>query len=402
MPPAAPSGDFSSGPLRGVRLLDLSRVIAGPYIGRLFADLGAEVVKVEPPGGDDSRRIAPRHDQDMSALYTFANVGKRSIALDLSRPEAVATALDLVRASHAVVENFRPGVLDRLGLGWQAIQQVNPDACLLSISGFGSDSQWSDRRAYAPVVHAVAGVLDDQSRYAGQPVAQINDARADTTAALHGAVALLAALRVVEHGGAGQHVELPMFDALLTSYTEVGAALLDPPDNRVMNPIYDAGPHGAVALAGAAQYVWGTLAEWDAKLVDPTPPGADLPTKARLRHRAIEDWMAAHPSREAVLESLAEAGLAAAPVLPLPQVLRGEMARERDLLVTVDDRRGGTRRVVRPAARFSGSANQVRGPAPRLGEHADEVLRDVLGYDDARIASLRRSGALGPDTAPDD
>ncbi len=386
--------DFRSGPLTGIRLLELSRVIAGPYIGRMFSDLGAEVIKVEPPGGDDSRRIAPRHDQDMSALYTFANVGKRSIALDLRQPEAVAIVLDLVRVSHAVVENFRPGVLDRLGVGWKAIRATNPDACLLSISGYGSDSDWSDRRAYAPVMHAVTGVLHDQSRSAGQPVAQINDARADTTASLHGAVALLAALRVVEGGGGGQHIELPMFDALLTSYTEVGNALLDPPDDRVMNPIYDAGPHGPVALAGAAQYVWRMLAAYDAKLADPTPPGADLPTKARLRQRAIEVWLAGHATREAVLESLAAAGLAAAPVVSLPDAVRGRLAQERDLLVEVDDRRGGTRPVVRPAARFSGAANEVRGPAPRLGEHTEEVLRDLLGYDDSRIAALRGAGAL--------
>jgi CoA:oxalate CoA-transferase len=377
-----------------VRLLDLSRVIAGPYIGRLFSDLGAEVIKVEPPEGDGSRQIAPRHDMGFSALYTFANVGKRGVALDLRQPEALEVALDLVRVCDAVVENFRPGVLDRRGLGWDAIRAANADACLLSINGFGSESAWSERRAYAPIVHAVTGILHDQARYAGLPVSQINDARADTTASLQGAVALLAALRVAAAGGGGQHVELPMFDAMLTTYTEVGAALLDPPDDRVMNPIYDAGPLGGIAVAGAAQYVWRQLAESDPKLQDPTPDGADLETKARLRHRAIEEWMAQHASREALLDALARAGLAAAPVLPLPEALHGELARERDLLVEVDDRRGSTRPVVRPAARFSGSQNRIRGPAPRLGEHADEVLRELLGYDEARIGALRKSGAL--------
>ncbi len=388
--------DFERGPLTGVRLLDLSRVIAGPYVGRLFSDLGADVIKVEPPQGDNSRQIAPRHDMGFSFLYTFANVGKRGLVLDLKKPEAVEVALDLVRACDAVVENFRPRVIDRLGLGWPAIRGANPDACLLSISGYGSESDWSGRRAYAPIVHAVTGVLHDQARYAGLPVAQINDARADTTAALHGTVALLAALRVAAAGGGGQHIEVPMFDAMLTSYTEVGAALLDPPDDRVMNPIYDAGVHGAIALAGAAQYVWHLIAEHDPALVDPAPGETDLATKAGLRHRAIEAWMAAHPSRDAIVESLAAAGLAAGPVLPLPEALRGEIARERNLLVEVDDRRGGSRPVVRPAARFSKGANQVRGPAPRLGEHTDEVLRDVLGYTGTQISALREAGALGP------
>ncbi len=390
--------DFESGPLTGIRLLDLSRVIAGPYIGRLFADLGADVIKVEPPEGDDSRRIAPRHDMGFSALYTFANVGKRALVLDLRRPEGLEVALDLVRACDAVVENFRPGVLDRLGIGWSAIHAANPDACLLSINGFGSESIWSHRRAYAPIVHAVTGILHDQAQYAAQPVSQINDARADTTSGLQGAVALLAALRVAAAGGGGQRIELPMFDAMLTTYTEVGAALLDPPDERVMNPIYDAGALGPVAVAGAAQYVWRLLVAHDDKLVDPTPPGAELETKARLRHRAIEGWMAQHASAEALFEALAEAGLAAAPVLSLPEAVSGEIARERGLLVEVDDRRGGSRPVVRPAARFSASRNSVRGPAPRLGEHADEVLRDLLGYDEARLRTLRASGALGDES----
>jgi crotonobetainyl-CoA:carnitine CoA-transferase CaiB-like acyl-CoA transferase len=386
--------DTAAGPLRGLRIVDLSRVLAGPYVSRLFCDMGADVIKIEPPQGDDARRIAPAHDQYMSAHFTFGNVGKRSMALDLQKPGAAQLVLDLARASDALVENFRPGVLERLGIGWDVLHAANPRLCLLSITGFGSESAHRDRRAYAPIMHALTGILDDQSRYSKQPVVQLNDAHADTNAGLHGAVALLAALRVVAAGGAGQHIELPMYDATLTNYSEVGSNLLPVPDDRTMNPIYQAGRHGAIALAGAARYVWRLLADAHEDLIDPAEPDAEIPEKARLRQAAIERWMDAHETRERLVERLEVAGLAVSPVVTLREALTGPIAQERELLVEVDDRRGGTRRLVRPAARFSAAENRIRGSAPTLGEHGAEVLRDVLGYRAERIEDLRRAGVL--------
>jgi CoA:oxalate CoA-transferase len=394
MPRVLESENYARGPLTGVRVIDLSRVIAGPYAGRLLADLGADVIKLEPPEGDESRMIAPRHDRGMSALFTFANVGKRSVAIDLQKPGASALVLELLRVSDVAIENFRPGVLDRLGLAWEQIQGANPRLVLLSINGYGRGSAWEDRRAYAPVMHAVTGILHDQSLYADQPVAQRNEAHADTVSSLQGTVALLAALRVAEATGRGQRVEVPMFDAVLTTYNEIGNALLDPPDDRVMNPIYDAGTNGPIAAAGAGQHVWGRVVEKFPEVTDPTPRGADLGAKIRARHRALEAWMADLPSTSAVLERLAEAGIAAAPVVTMEEATHGPLARERGLLVEVDDRRGGTRPVVRPAARFSASENAIRGSAPQRGEHNAEVLQDLLGYGTDRIRELEEAGVL--------
>ncbi len=389
-------GRFADGALRGIRILDLARVVAGPYVSRVLGDMGAEVIKVEPPEGDVVRQIAPRHDRGMSAFFHFVNVGKRSVSVDLHKPEGVRIVRELIGVCDAVVENFRPGVLARLGLPWETVHDANPRAVLLSLNGFGSDSAWSGRRAYAPIVHAITGILHDQSRYAGQPVAQLNQAYADTTASLHGTIALLAALRVAEATGIGQHVEVPMYDAVLATYSEANNALLREPDDRTMNPIYDAGPHGVIASAGAAQLVWRLVATTHA-LEDPTPPGADLATKARLRHQALEHWMGDQPTRESVLEKLAEAGVACAPVVPILEALTGPLAQERNLLLEVDDRRGGTRPLVRPPARFSASENTVRSPAPRRGEHNRAVLSE-LGYDEDRILALERAGVVS--TAP--
>jgi len=386
-------GRFADGALMGVRILDLARVVAGPYVSRILGDMGAEVIKVEPPEGDVVRLIAPRHDQGMSAFYHFVNAGKRSLCIDLKTEAGKQIVLDLFAVCDAVVENFRPGVLDRLGLGWDLLQAANPRAILLSLNGFGSNSAWSDRRAYAPIVHAITGILHDQSQYAKQPVAQVNHAYADTTASLHGTIALLAALRVAEATGTGQRIEVPLYDAVLASYSEANNALLPEPDDRNMNPIYDAAAHGIIATAGAARLIWRLLVT-NFGLEDPAPKDAEIPLKARARHDAIERWMSEQPSREALLAALAKAGIASAPVVPMLDALTGPLAQERDLLVEVDDRRGGTRLVVRPPARFSASKNAIRAQTPRRGEHNRSVLRELLRYSDDRIRELEQSAVL--------
>jgi len=388
------SVDLREGPLTGVRILDLSRVIAGPYVGRLCCDMGAELIKVEPPAGDDARVIAPRHDRGQSWLLHFSNVGKRSIALDFGKPGAIDVVLAFAAVSDAVIENFRPGVAARLGLGWDAIHRVNPRAVLLSVNGFGSESMWSDRRAYAPIVHAATGLLRDRGQYAQTPT-QPRIAYSDVLTALHAAVALLAGLRAAQISGAGQHIEVPMFDATLASHSEAGNVLIEPPDDRVMNPIFDAGAHGWIAVGGAAPHVWLSLREaFASELPDPAPKDAPLEDKARLRHDAVAQFLAAQPSLDAALDALARAKLAAAPVVTPKEALLSPLAKERDLLVQVDDGHGGTRPVVRSPARFSAAKNEVRGRAPGLGEHGPELLREILGFDERRIRELRDSGAL--------
>jgi CoA:oxalate CoA-transferase len=359
--------------------------------------MGADVIKVEPPEGDQVRLIAPHHDQGMSALFHFANVGKRDVCVDMRQPEGVEIIRDLVRWCDVVIENFRPGVLDRLGVGWDVIHELKPSAILVSVNGFGPDSAWSDRRAYAPILHAITGILDDQARYANQPVAQINEAHADTTASLQATVALLGALRVAEATGVGQHVEVPMFDAVLATYSESNLALLEKPDDRTMNPIYDAGPHGVIATAGAARLVWRLLSD-HAGIADPDP-NAELKQKKVLRRDAIESWMAEQPTRQKILDDLAAAGIACAPVVPILEALTGPIAKERDLLVDVDDRKGGTRPLVRSPARFSGTRNEVRGRAAEQGEHNREVLRDVLGYAESHLEQLEKSRVISTSRA---
>ena len=388
-------------PCSDLRVVDFSQVLAGPYTARLLAELGADVIKVEAPAGDLTRRIAPKRDRGQSGLYTWANLGKRNVCLDLARPEGRAVALDLVRSSQIVLENFRPGVAERLGIGWRDVHAANPRAVMVSVSGYGGDSSRREHGAFAPTMHAATGLIEYQARKSGAlpappggpRIVNLPDARADLTTALHAAIGLLAALRLAERTGVGQHLDLAMFDAVLATYPETPFELLDPPELREEPAPYDAGANGFVAVAGPPQHVWAVIAQAFG-LADPAPADADIPTKAHLRHVAIERWMAAQPDREALIERLTAAKIPCAAVVSLREALTDSFARERELLLDVDDRRGATRPVVRLPYRFSASRVGAARAAPRRGEHNAEVLREILGYDAGRIEALVAANVL--------
>lgn len=380
-------------PFSDLVVIDFSQVLAGPYIGRMFSDLGADVIKIEAPGGDMVRVIAPKHDRGMSGLFTWVNAGKRDVCVDLTTSAGKLLVHELLGRADVVLQNFRPGVAERLGIGWDEVHATNPRAVMISISGFGADSTLRDRGAFAPSIHAASGLLEYHARKTHNPVQPLADARADLTTALHGMVGVLTALRVAEKTGVGEHVELAMYDAVLSCYEGVPFELLEPPEERYDTDPFDAGPNGWIVVAGPLQHIWAQLSAAFG-LADPSPPGSDIATKARTRHARLEEWMATLHDPPALVRSLESSGLACAPVQSLRDALTGAFGRERELLVEIDDRRGGTRSVVRSPWRFSRSSVAVRGPAPERGEHNAEVLRDLLGASETRIAELASSGVL--------
>lgn len=373
--------------LSGVRVLDLSRVFAGPVAGRILAELGAEVVKVEPPEGDVTR-LWGRKAAGLSTYFTQQNLGKKNICVDLRKPGGSEIVADLAAVADVVVENFRPGVLARFGLDWPSLSARSESLVMLSISGFGQDGPESQRAAYASVIHGETGLFD----LSGEVPRDITFSAGDVLSGMHGVIGLLAALRVRDQTGVGQHIDLAMMDAMAFSMDTI----LDSLDDRESEPkggeIFEA-TGGPINIVGGLRWVWHQMSGTH-DLSDGLTSDADLAEKLAARRRAITDFLRTRPDRDAVLAAVDEAGLAWGDVRKLGAVLESPTFGHRGTIMQVDDRAGGTRPIVRAPYRFSGSDAGEPAVAPFRGEHNRDVLRDWLGLDSAAIDALHTGAVL--------
>jgi CoA:oxalate CoA-transferase len=393
MQPQSTSG--KTRPLSGLRVLDLSRVLAGPYVGRMLADLGAEVVKLEPPEGDITRKWG-KVIGELSGYYTQQNAGKRDVCVDLR----VNGGPELVRAlalkADVVIENFRPGVMAQFGLDYASLSAGNPRLVMLSISGYGQTGPEARRPAYAGVVHAESGFVQRQATLSGAPLADARVSVADMNAALHGLVGTLAALLLRERGGSGQHVDISMIEAMLATDDYMHLAL-DGISERtgngvVVNEIWEV-VGGPILIAGDFRWVWQRL-QSTFELVDPTPPGGSIAQKSEHRHAAVRVFFAGFSERAALLRALDQADLPWGEVKTTRQAFDTETLRARGAVVRIDDRAGGVRPVIQSPYKFSNAESGVSGPAPHRGEHNREVLEQWLGKNADEISALERQGVL--------
>jgi len=391
-------------PLTDLRILDLSRVVAGPFAGRMLSDLGADVVKVEPPEGDVTR-IWGRLIAGLPGFYNQQNAGKRGVCIDLKHPDGASVVLELAAVADVVIENFRPGVADRLGIGWDQLSQAKSDLVMLSISGFGQTGPDSERRAYAPVIHAEAGLIHRQSLFDAAPPTDPMYSMADSYASLHGLVAVLAALRLRDQQrlvgtSQGQHIDMSMLHAMISSDDYVHHTADEEPVVRLGGTVYQTstGDESSppILLAGEARYVWSQLSR-HAGVHDPTPDGADLATKIVCRGAAIREWVASFEVRADLCDELDRMAIAWGDVHDGPRVLTSPTVVERKVFAEVDDGTGQPRRLVDSPYRFSDARSGVRSRAPHLGEHHEEVFSDWLSWDEARVGDLiSRAVLLGP------
>ena len=378
-------------PLASLRVLDLSRVLAGPFCARMLADLGADVVKVEPPEGDITRGWgAVRHG--IAGYYTQQNAGKRAMCIDFDRPGGAALLSRLVQRADVLIENFRPGVMARHGLGWENLEPLNPRLIMLSISGFGAASPEASRPAYAAVLHAEAGIVARQSEFDKarftDPVLSI----ADMNAGLHGLAAVLAALLLRQRTGGGQHIDIAMLDSMLMTDDYVHFALDAVPIIRGGGEIWDA-PGGPIMIVGDFRDLWRVLTAMFG-VVDPTPAGAPLAEKIRLRREAAARFYRSFATREELIAALDRGNIPWGDVRSTAAAFDSPTAQARGTVAHIDDRGGGTRRVVQSPYRFSNARSGVRGAAAYRGEHNREVLGDWLGAAADEIAALEQSGVL--------
>ncbi len=367
--------------LDGVHVLDLTQIVAGPLCTRMLADLGADVIKVErlPQQGRGPVR---------SAGSVPANLGKRSIALDLKRPEAAAVAHDLAARADVLVENFAPGVLARLGLGYDQLTGANARLIFASISGFGQSGPQSSRRAYGATAHAEAGLLwvQQQAHDDGELLAP-GITVADIVTGMNAFSAVLAALYDREHTGRGQHIDVTLMESQLSMLSAVADAPLNAPGaawQAFRHPIYRA-QDGAITLNDGPAYNWPRIA---AGLGHPEVDGAP-PEDAR---ELIAQWAAAMTVDE-IGRGMQASGAPYGVVRSMPEVVRDPYFRERGTIVDVPDPLDGRVQAVGSPLHFSDAASGPAGPAPLAGEHTAAVLRDDLGYDAARVEALLSSGA---------
>lgn len=380
------------GPLADLRVLDLSRVLAGPYAGRLLADLGAEVVKVEPPEGDVTR-VWGKITAQLSGYFTQQNVGKRDVCIDLRQDGGPALVRQLAARADILIENFRPGVLAQYGLAYADLSADNPRLLMLSISGYGQRGPESARPAYASVVHAESGLVHRQAAIDNAPAVDPHISLADTNAGLHGLVGILAALHDRERSGRGQHLDVCMLDAMLSTDDQLHLALDGlPMRHNMVNEVWEVA-FGQIVIAGDFRWVFRQLNE-RCDVRDPTPPGAVLEDKIRLRHEAVREFLLALPDRASLAAALDHAELAWGEVRSSQAALDSPTVHARASVVQVDDRAGGTRRVIQSPYRFSVSDSGVSGVAPHRGEHNHDVLTRWLGMRASDIAQLERRGVL--------
>ena len=378
-------------PLDGLKVLDLSRVLAGPFAGRMLCDLGADVVKVEPPAGDLTR-LWGAVIGGVPGYYHQQNAGKRCICVDLAKAEGGDIVRRLAARADLVIENFRPGVMARLGLDYETLRAQREDAVLLSISGFGQQGPEAQRPAYAAAIHAEAGLVRRQARD-GRPPADIQMSVADTNAALHGLVAALAALRLRDRTGLGQHIDVAMLDAMLVTDDQLHYGLEDSRHTApALSDIWRTGA-GEVLIAGDFRHVWRQLNQ-RLGVADPTPAGAPLAEKIRLRRSAAATFFATLASVDEVREAMDAMNLAWGEVRDSANVRDSPTVQHRGTVAEIDDRAGGTRPIAQTPYRFSHAEAGVRGPAPHRGEHNREAIMEWLGVSEAEIEALVAAGVL--------
>ena len=374
-------------PLTGVKVLDLSRVLAGPFAGRMLSDLGADVVKLEPPEGDVTRHWGVKRS-GISGYYHQQNAGKRNLAVDLRHPEGLMITKSLVEQADVLIENFRPDVMQRLGLDYDTLAEINPRLIMLSISGFGANNADSRRAAYAPIIHAETGLIARQAELTGAFPTELPLSVADTNASMHGLVGLLAALYAREQSGRGDHVEISMVDATVVTNDGMHYAL-EGVKMGVTNEVHETAG-GLLMLAGEFRYIWKLLSTiYNVSDGLEEAQNASLEEKIKARRAASKQFFTETCSnREEVIKALDRMNIAWGDVRSASDVQGLASVAARNSIAEVDDRAGGKRLIPSSPYRYKHLESQVRGGAPHLGEHNEEVLKQWLGWSPEQISNV--------------
>jgi crotonobetainyl-CoA:carnitine CoA-transferase CaiB-like acyl-CoA transferase len=406
-----------AGPLSHIRVLDLSRVLAGPWAGQNLADLGAEVIKVERPGkGDDSRAFGPPwikdtrgQDTSDSAYYTSANRGKKSITVNIAHADGQQLVRELARRADVLIENYKFGDLDRYGLGYEQLKQINPRLIYCSVTGFGHTGPYRERPGYDFMIQGMGGMMsvtgepDDAPgggpQRAGVPVA-------DIITGMYASIAVCAALAHREHGGGGQHIDCALLDSqiALLAYQNTNYFASGTSPKRIGNLHPNIVPYqpfktrdGSVIVACGNDNLYRKLCELLGRPELASDPrfatnGKRVENRSEIT-RVLQEHFLTRTTHEWV-EALEAAGVPNGPINTIAQVFEEPQVIARGVKIELEHAAAGKLPGVASPMRFSETSVEYRSAPPLVGQHTDEVLREVLGLDAAGIARLRAAGAV--------
>jgi len=374
-----------AGCLDGIRVLELARFQAGPRAGMILSDLGAEVIKIEKPGGEETRKSAPIV-RGQSIYFSVYNRGKKSICLDLRQAEGKAVFFDLLKTADFVLENFRPGTLEEMGLGFDKLTAVKRDIILIRCTGFGQHGPYKDRPSFDPLGQAMSGLMHLTGKPLGRPVGTAFSV-VDRTTALHATIGALGALRHRDATGEGQIIDVCLMDSALTM-VEIPACyyLATGEEGGESGSLpYQAQDGWVVVTGGVTAKLVERLAEMIGQDTSvPQGPGGSL---FGHNNPILTEWCKRHTVAD-ICERMVALGIPVAPVLTIPQVVEDPHLWQREMLVKVEDPLAGELHVPGLAIKFSKTPGKL-GPVPQPGQHTDELLTRLPDYDQARIARLR-------------
>ena len=397
--------NFPSGPLAGVKVLDLTQIMAGPMCTMLLADMGADVIKIERPGsGDDTRRMGSRYENGFAAGFLALNRNKRSIALDLRSDEGKGVLRRMVETADIVAENFRPGVMDRLGLGYDELSQINPRLVYASISGFGGSGPYRNRGGFDLVAQGMSGLMSITG-FPGGPPAKVGVPITDIGAGSFTAFGILAAYIHAQRTGQGQQVDASLLEAGIAftvwesaEYFAIGEIPGPLGSAHRVNAPYQAlrTSDGYINIGAASQPTWEQFCRaigQDALIEDPRYKESN-DRKAREGELAalLEEIMVKH-STDYWMELLESAGVVAGPIYDMAQVYDNEQVLAREMKVTLQDDEMGELQNIGVPVKLSATPGSIRHRGPGLGEHTRAILREH-GYTEAEVDALVDGGVV--------
>ena len=394
-------------PLQGLRILDFSRVLTGPHATRMLCDLGAEIIKIEPPDGDLTRFTNPRVNS-LSTYFIQQNAGKKNISLDMSKPEAVAIVKQLVMHADILIENFRPGVMKKLGLDYASLSALNPKLIYASITGYGQTGPWVHRRAYAPVVGAESGLTNHQGMARGGQFANDPFSHADVYTAMETCAAVLAAVIQRHSTGRGQSIDIAMAQTMLYVNEHAHDALWDEPTPPEQIRSFEPGNYPVLTAANGDKVVVsghpGERGTFDLfftaigrtdLLTD--PKFIDVPsrlTNLEELQSILRAWALTIPDATAIEEALAKHKLASGKIRTTRELADTDWAAAREITVEVSNRGGGKVRIPNAPWKFSDATVTTAGSPKYRGEDNALVLGDLLGLSAEEVDALTEAGVL--------